>query len=123
MTWTYRYAGAAALAVMLLAPGARASEGGGNSCPWAQDVTVDLGERRSITIPQSVFDPKTQNPEVDGYELRPSVDTLTLTIIGPRGEEWRAALTHIAGGKRCKAFYVGRAERVNDEDSGPVAEW
>ena len=104
-------------AALLLAPAAQASEGGGSKgCPWAQDVKLNLNGK-SITVPQTIFDPKNSNPMVDGYELRPNLEALTLRIVGPRGEEWRAALTLLAGGKRCTAFYVGRATPV--EGDGP----
>ena len=102
-------------AALLLAPAAQASEGGGSSgCPWAQDIKLDLNGK-SITVPQTIFDPKNPNPMVDGYELRPNREALTLRIVGPRGEEWRAALTHLAGGKRCTVSYVGRATPVESD--------
>ncbi|WP_247878081.1 hypothetical protein [Azospirillum sp. TSO22-1] len=110
-------AAALMLAPALLASGARAAEGGGNGCPWAQDVKLDFGDGRTLTVPQAIFDPKNPNTAIDGYELRPNIETLSLTIYAPRGEVWQAALTRIAGGKRCTAFYVGRPARV--EEDGP----
>ncbi len=109
-------AGAAAIAALLLAPAALAAQGGGTGCPWAQDVTLDLGGR-SIIIPQSVFDPKNLSPSVDGYELRPSLETLSMQIIGPAGQVWHAALTRVASGKRCTAFYIGPAMPLEDEEA------
>lgn len=109
-------AGATVAAVLLLAPAAQAAQGGGTGCPWAQDVTLDLGGR-SITVPQSVFDPKNLSPTVDGYELRPSLETLSMQIIGPAGQIWHAALTRVASGKRCTAFYVGPPTPLEDEEA------
>lgn len=108
----------AAAAALMLAPAAHAAEGGGSGCPWAQDVKLDLGNGRALTVPQAIFDPKNPNTAVDGYELRPNIEALSLTIYGPRGEVWQAALTRIAGGKRCTAFYVGRAAPM-EGDEGP----
>jgi len=110
-------AAALMLAPALSASGARAAEGGGNSCPWAQDVTLDFGDGRTLTVPQAIFNPKNPDTAIDGYELRPNVEALSLTIYAPRGEVWQAALTRIAGGKRCTAFYVGRPTRVEEEGS------
>lgn len=108
--------------VALLAPlapvVANAAEGGGNNCPWAQDLKLDFG-RKSITVPQSLFDGKTQDAVIDGYQLTPDIRALSLRIVGPRGETWQAALTLLAGGKRCTAFYVGRPEPM--EPNGDAA--
>ncbi|WP_448188788.1 hypothetical protein [Azospirillum sp. sgz301742] len=107
------WARVAVLALALFAPEARAEGGGGNSCPWAQDIKLDVNGK-SLTIPQAIFAPKNPNPTVDGYELRPDLDGLLLRIISPRGDVWHAALTQLVGGKRCTVFYVGRATLVED---------
>lgn len=113
---------AASAAVMLVAAlPAWAAEGGGSGCPWAQDVTLDL-DGKPLTIPQAIFAPKNANPMVDGYEMRPDIDGLSLRIIGPHGTVWQAALTRIVGGKRCTVFYVGRATAVEDEPPSTTAE-
>lgn len=104
---------AAAVAVALLSPAAQAA-GGGGSCPWAQDIKLDL-DGKILTIPQAIFAPKNPNPMVGGYEVRPNIDMLALRIIDPRGNVWHAALTQIVGGKRCTVFYVGRAAQVEDD--------
>lgn len=111
--WTH--AAALGLVLSLPAVNARAAEGGG--CPWAQDVTLDFGDGRTITVPQTVFAPKNPDTAVGGYELRPNIEMLSLLIYGPRGDVWQAALTRIAGGKRCTAFYAGRPTPVEEEDS------
>lgn len=107
---------AAVVTTLLLAPVAQAAEGGSSSCPWAQDVTLDLNGK-SVTVPQTIFAPKNANPMVDGYEMRPNLDMLSLRIIGPRGDVWEAAMTRIVGGKRCTVFYLGRATPVEDDGS------
>jgi len=100
-------------ALLLLAPMAQAKEGGGSGCPWAQDVSLTL-DRETITLPQAIFNPSTPTANVDGYELDVDHKTLSLRVTGPRGHIWQAALTHLASGKRCKAFYVGRPTLVFD---------
>lgn len=100
-----RLAGGVAIAALVgLAPCPALAEGG---CPWQQDVTVDLGGKKTLTLPQAVFDPKSEQQSVDGYELLPNVNQLLLRIAGPYGDIWEAALTRLAG-KRCVAYYVGK---------------
>lgn len=109
------------LAAAAVSP-ALASDGGGapaasNGCPWSQDVTLELGGHQ-IVVPQTVFDAKLLQTNIDGYELVPATDQLMLRIFGPRGEMWEAALTRIVGGKRCTAFYVGRPFLVASPANG-----
>lgn len=113
----------ALLAALTLSSGpSLASEGakaGGNGCPWAQDVSLEINGK-SITLNQSVFTATTAEPTViDGYQFYPHVDQLKLRIVGPRGREWEASLTRLVGGKRCSAFYVGKAYAVSDSDRDP----
>lgn len=117
------FVGAVLSAAVSLSSGpALASDGakaGGNGCPWAQDVTLEVNGK-ALTINQSVFTAKAIEPTViDGYKLFPEVDQLKLRIVGPRGREWEAALTRLAGGKRCNAFYVGKAVAVTDTEQDP----
>lgn len=109
-------------ALVTLALPASASEGakgGGNSCPWAQDVSLEVNGK-TITLNQAVFTTNTAEPTViDGYQFFPLVDQLKLRIVGPRGREWEASLTRLVGGKRCSAFYVGKAYAVTDTDRDP----
>ncbi|HYG90564.1 MAG TPA: hypothetical protein VD978_30390 [Azospirillum sp.] len=108
-------AACALLASTGISMGALAAEGGGNGCPWAQDLTLELGYK-SITVPQTIFAPNSPGLSVDGYELSPDLNALSLRIVDPRGEVWQAALTRLAGGKRCTVFYVGRPTRVESRD-------
>lgn len=100
--------------VLTTTPAQAKEGGGGNSCPWAQDVTLDLAGK-TLTLPQSAFDDKSGDPvTIDGYQLYPEIDRLKLRIVSPKGTEWEAALTLLQGGKRCKAVYVGKAVAVSD---------
>lgn len=87
---------------------------GGNGCPWAQDVTLDLNGK-TLTLNQDAFSAKGEPLDVDGYQIFPLLDQLKLRILGPRGQEWEAGLTRLSGGKRCQAFYVGKPFQVSDE--------
>ncbi len=112
-------AGAVAMAAMLAAASpamAAGGEGGGaNGCPYAQDVEVRLGGA-TIMVPQNVFDPRSSNRHLDGYDLVPMADQLRLRFIGPHGEIYESALTHIRHGKRCTAFYIAQPFLI----SGPI---
>ena len=87
---------------------------GGNGCPWALDVTLDLNGK-TLTLNQGAFSPKGEPLDVDGYQIFPLLDQLKLRILGPRGQEWEAGLTRLSGGKRCQAFYVGKPFQVTDQ--------
>ncbi|MCW2244534.1 hypothetical protein M2352_000125 [Azospirillum fermentarium] len=103
---------------LLAAPAASASEGGGaaNTCPWSQDIKVKIG-KKELTISQDMLNPKAGQQVIDGYELRPNLDQLRLNILTPRGEMWEASLTLLVRGKRCAAYYVGKAFLVEDAES------
>lgn len=90
-----------------------AGGGGGGGCPWAQDSSVTVAGRE-IVVPQAVFDPKTPQMSLEGYELVPSLHQLKLSFIGAYGDVWESALTNINGGKRCQAFLVGPATQVSE---------
>lgn len=118
-----RMTGAAlTMAVVAFAVPASASEGakgGGNSCPWSQDVSLEI-DGKTLTLNQSVFTTNSAEPTVvDGFQLYPLVDQLKLRVVGPRGREWEASLTRLVSGKRCSAFYVGKAYAVTHTDSDP----
>ncbi|MDQ2105589.1 hypothetical protein [Azospirillum isscasi] len=87
---------------------------GGNGCPWAQDVKLDLNGK-TLTLNQEAFSAKGEPLDVEGYQIFPLLDQLKLRILGPRGQEWEAGLTRLVGGKRCQAFYVGKPFQVSDE--------
>lgn len=104
---------AAAAFLPLISTAAQAAGGGGGGCPWAQDSTVTVAGRE-IIVPQEVFNPKTPQMSLEGYELVPSLHQLKLSFIGAYGDVWEAALTNIDGGKRCQAFLVGPAIQVSE---------
>ncbi|WP_448207340.1 hypothetical protein [Azospirillum sp. sgz302134] len=104
-------------AVLAVNP-AEASEkgGGGGGCPWAQDVTLEIGNK-TLKLGQDAFT-STEPLSIDGFQIYPLVNQLKLRILGPKGQEWEAALTRLQGGKRCNAFYVGKAFQVSDSEDG-----
>ena len=105
---------AAAAFLSLTAAAAQAGGGGGGGgCPWAQDSTVTVAGRE-IIVPQTVFDPKTPQMSLEGYELVPSLHQLKLSFIGSYGDVWESALTNINGGKRCQAFLVSQPVQVSE---------
>lgn len=104
---------AAASVLWLTAATAQAAGGGGGGCPWAQDSSVTVAGRE-IVVPQAVFDPKTPQMSLEGYELVPSLHQLKLSFIGAYGDVWESALTNINGGKRCQAFLVGPPIQVSE---------
>lgn len=104
---------AAALLEASPALGALAAEGG--NCPWTQDIVLDFGDGRTLSVPQAIFNPRNPDSTIGSYEMRPDLEALTLTIRGPYGQVWQAALTRITGGKRCTAFYAGRPTRVEED--------
>lgn len=109
----------AAIAFALPASASEGAKGGGNSCPWSQDVSLDI-DGKTITLNQAVFTATGAEPTViDGYQFYPLVDQLKLRVVGPRGREWEASLTRLVSGKRCSAFYVGKAYAVTHTDSDP----
>jgi len=101
---------------------ALANEGAkSNGCPWAQDVSLEINGR-SLTLNQTMFTVNTSEPVVmDSYKIYPLVDQLKLRIVGPKGREWEASLTRLVSGKRCSAFYVGKAFLVSDIERDPDA--
>jgi len=105
-------------AVLLTAPAAFASEGAGaaNTCPWSQDITVKIG-KKELVITQDMLNPKAGLQVIDGYELHPDLSQLRLQILTPRGEMWEASMTRLVRGKRCAAYYVGKAFPVEDAES------
>lgn len=108
------FAAAVVVAAPLVAVGAATARAeGGGGCPWAQDATVTVAGRE-IIVPQDVFNPKTPQMNLDGYELVPSLHQLTLRFFGTYGDVWESALTNINGGKRCQAFLVGPAVQVSE---------
>jgi hypothetical protein len=89
----------------------------GGGCPWAQDVTLDL-DGKPVKLAQDAFSASGEPVNVDGFQIYPLVNQLKLRIIGPRGQEWEAAMTRLSGGKRCNAFYVGKATKIAKPDDG-----
>lgn len=108
----------AALMICVSAPSFAAGGGGGSGCPWQQDLSLEVGPV-TLTVPQSVFDPKSLQTEIRGYTLYPNIDRLSLRILTPSGDTWEAALTRL-GGKRCTAFYVGKAVLVAEAYVAPI---
>lgn len=110
-----------ALALLAGTP-ALASEGAKpNGCPWAQDVSLEINGT-SLTLSQAIFTVNTSEPVVmEAYKIYPLVDQLKLRIVGPKGREWEASLTRLVSGKRCSAFYVGKAFLVSDIERDPDA--
>ena len=109
--------GAFAAAVAMMAPGAASANEkppGGGGCPWAQDVTLEIAGR-TLTLGQDAFSERGESVTIDGFQIFPLLNQLKLRILGPRGQEWEAALTRLSGGKRCQAFYVGKPFQVSDE--------
>lgn len=107
-----------AIAALLAAPAASASEGAAaaNSCPWTQDLKLKIG-KKELVVTQEMLDPKAGQQVIDGYELRPNLDQLRLQILTPRGEMWEVSLTRLVRGKRCAAYYVGKPFLVEDAES------
>lgn len=103
----------AAAGFLSLAAATAQAAGGGGGCPWAQDSAVTVAGRE-ILVPQAVFDPKTPQMSLEGYELVPSLHQLKLSFIGAYGDVWESALTNIDGGKRCQAFLVGPPIQVSE---------
>lgn len=104
------------LASLLVAGGggaAGANSGGGNTCPWAHDATVTVAGREMV-IPQTAFDPRSPQLNLEGYEVIPALNQLVLRFIGPYGDVWESALTRLDGGKRCLAFMVGSPVQVSE---------
>lgn len=104
----------------LAAAPALANEGAkSNGCPWAQDVSLEINGH-SLTLNQAMFTVNTSEPVVmESYKIYPLVDQLKLRIVGPKGREWEASLTRLVSGKRCSAFYVGKAFLVSDIERDP----
>ncbi|MGQ9369654.1 hypothetical protein [Azospirillum sp. ST 5-10] len=73
----------------------------------------------TLTLPQSVFSPKSLQSEIEGHTLFPDIDRLSLRILTPSGDTWQAALTRL-GGKRCTVFYVGKAVLVAEAYVAPI---
>lgn len=111
--WKGLTAAAAAAALSACASFTAQAAGGGGGCPWAQDATVTVAGRE-LVVPQSVFDPKTPQVNLDGYELVPSLHQLKLRYFGAYGDVWESALTNIDGGKRCQAFLIGPPVQVSE---------
>ncbi|CBS86730.1 hypothetical protein [Azospirillum lipoferum] len=101
-------------------PPAQAKEGAKpNGCPWAQDITLEINGK-TLTLTQEAFSASTSEPiEIDQFKVFPLIDQLKLRIIGPKGREWEAALTHLVSGKRCSAFYAGKPALVSDTVRDP----
>ncbi|MBP2230681.1 hypothetical protein J2847_003986 [Azospirillum agricola] len=100
---------------------ALANEGAkpGGGCPWAQDVSLEVNGK-TLTLNQAVFATAGAEPVViEPYQIYPMVDQLKLRIVGPKGREWEASLTRLVSGKRCSAFYVGKAFLVSDVERDP----
>lgn len=99
---------------------ALANEGAkSNSCPWAQDVSLEVNGK-TMTLNQAMFaGPASEAIVMDPYKIYPLVDQLKLRIVGPKGREWEASLTRLVSGKRCSAFYVGKAFLVSDLEQNP----
>lgn len=118
-----RIAGQLLVAAGLLATApALANEGAkSNGCPWAQDVSLEVNGK-TLTLNQSMFTTVSSEPVViEPYKIYPMVDQLKLRIVGPKGREWEASLTRLVSGKRCSAFYVGKAFVVSDAEQDPNA--
>lgn len=98
---------------LLIASSTAQAGGGGNACPWAQDATVTVAGR-TLVVSQEVFNPKTPQVNLEGYELVPSLHQLKLSFIGTYGDVWESALTNIDGGKRCQAFLVGQPVQISE---------
>lgn len=105
---------------LLVAVPAFANEGAkSNGCPWAQDVSLEVNGK-TMTLNQAMFAAPAGEPIVmDPYQIYPLVDQLKLRIVGPKGREWEASLTRLVSGKRCSAFYVGKAFMVSDIERDP----
>lgn len=105
----------------LTAQPAHANGGGGgggaaSTCPWTQDLKLQIG-KKELTVTQEMLDPKAGPQSVDGYELRPNLDQLTLQVITPRGQIWEASMTRLVRGKRCSAYYVGKPFIVEETEA------
>ncbi|CAO3429661.1 hypothetical protein [Azospirillum doebereinerae] len=107
-------------AALVAATPALANEGAKPSgCPWAQDVSLEINGK-TLTLNQTVFAAPSSEPVViEPYQIYPLVDQLKLRIVGPKGREWEASLTRLVSGKRCSAFYVGKAFMVSDVERDP----
>ena len=111
---------AALTAVLLLGglalagPAAAEGGGGGNGCPWMQDVRLEVGGK-VLTVDQTFFTGSGTPLIRDGYHIYPQVNQLKVRIIGPHGGEWEIGLTRLTGGKRCNAFYAGKAVQITDD--------
>jgi len=101
---------------------ALANEGAkSNGCPWAQDVSLEVNGK-TLTLNQTMFAAPSSEPVViEPYRIYPLLDQLKLRIVGPKGREWEASLTRLVSGKRCSAFYVGKAFLVSDLERDPNA--
>ncbi len=99
----------------LIATPAQANEGAkSNGCPWAQDVSLEVNGK-TMTLNQAMFATPPGEPILmDPYKIYPLIEEMKLRIIGPKGREWEASLTRLVSGKRCSAFYVGKAFLVSD---------
>lgn len=110
-----------ALVVLLSAPGAALASGGGGAatsvCPWAKELHLSIAGH-ALVVPQAVFDSKVKPVSIDGYDLLPDIDKLKLIIIDPYSDIWEVALTLLAGGKRCRAFYGGTPIMISDTGGG-----
>lgn len=87
--------------------------GGGGGCPWAKDTSVTVAGREMV-IPQSAFDPRSPQLNLEGYEVIPAVNQLVLRFIGPYGDVWESALTRLEAGKRCLAYMIGSPVQVTE---------
>lgn len=105
---------------LLVSAPALANEGAkSNGCPWAQDVSLEVNGK-TLTLNQAMFvGPASEAIVMDPYKIYPLVDQLKLRIVGPKGREWEASLTRLVSGKRCSAFYVGKAFLVSDLEQSP----
>jgi hypothetical protein len=108
------------LTSLLATTPALANEGAkSNGCPWAQDVSLEVNGK-TMTLSQAMFaGPASEAIVMDPYKIYPLVDQLKLRIVGPKGREWEASLTRLVSGKRCSAFYVGKAFLVSDLEQNP----
>ncbi len=105
---------------LLVTVPALANEGAkSNGCPWAQDVSLEVNGK-TMTLNQAMFvGPASEAIVMDPYKIYPLVDQMKLRIVGPKGREWEASLTRLVSGKRCSAFYVGKAFMVSDVERDP----